>query len=145
MQPVLKNWSQYLVQTNNTGTGKQFGDPGVRETLMPMRRILTHDTSMSDARNYIAFLDRQKSVDTSRKIGTNGYCMDGPLIMRTADAVPEQVGTAVSFHGGGLVTCGENSPHLLIPSSPGHVLHAVAEIGATRNPDVKHVLAAAYR
>ena len=41
--------------------------------------------------------------------------MGGPLIVRTAGAVPERVGAAASFHGGGMVTDKEDSPHLLIP------------------------------
>ena len=124
---------------------KQFRDPGVREFLIPMYRKLNHENSMSDARAYIQFIDLQKSVDTTRKIGTAGYCMGGPLIMRTAGAVPARVGAAASFHGGGLVTDKKDSPHLLIPSSPAHVLHAIAENDDKRSPNVKHDLAAAYK
>ncbi|MEM0912015.1 MAG: dienelactone hydrolase family protein [Pseudomonadota bacterium] len=124
---------------------KQFSDPGVREFLLPMYRNLDHEASMSDARDYIAFIDQQTNVDTSRKVGTAGYCMGGPLIMRTAGAVPERVGAAASFHGGGMVTDKEDSPHLLIPNSPAHVLHALAENDDERNPHVKHELAAAYK
>lgn len=99
---------------------------------------------MSDARDYIAFLDTQDATNTSRKVGTMGYCMGGPLIMRTAGAVPERVGAAASFHGGGLVTNRPDSPHLLIPQSPAHVLHAVAENDDERNPTQKEVLAETY-
>ena len=39
---------------------------------------------------FIAFLDAQKQVDKAKKIGTQGYCMGGPLVMqdrgRRADA-----------------------------------------------------------
>jgi carboxymethylenebutenolidase len=125
--------------------GKGFRDPGVREVLIPMYRKLTHQASMSDARAYIEFIDKQDSVDTARKIGTAGYCMGGPLIMRTAGAVPDRVGAAASFHGGGLVTESEDSPHLLIPKSPAHVLHAIAANDDERSPTVKHDLAAAYK
>jgi carboxymethylenebutenolidase len=125
--------------------GLGFGDPGVREILIPLYRSLTHEVSMSDARDYISFIDKQKAVDTSRKIGTAGYCMGGPLIMRTAGAVPERVGAAASFHGGGLVTDNEDSPHLLIPKSPAHVLHAIAENDDEKSPNVKHDLAAVYK
>jgi carboxymethylenebutenolidase len=125
--------------------GKGFRDPGVREVLIPMYRKLTHEASMSDARDYIKYIDQQASVDTSRKIGTAGYCMGGPLIMRTAGAVPERVGAAASFHGGGLVTENEDSPHLLIPTSPAHVLHAIAANDDERSPTVKGDLAKAYK
>ncbi len=125
--------------------GASFQDPDTRKFLIGMARKLTQDASMSDARAYISFLDAQDSVDTSRKVGTMGYCMGGPLIMRTAAAVPERVGAAASFHGGGLVTDREDSPHLLIPTSPAHVLHAIAENDDERGPDAKNVLAAAYK
>ncbi len=124
--------------------GEQFSDPDVRTRLIAMARKLTQDASMSDARHYIRFLDAQDATDTSRKVGTMGYCMGGPLIMRTAGAVPERVGAAASFHGGGLVTDRDDSPHLLIPQSPAHVLHAVAENDDERNPTQKVVLAETY-
>ncbi|WP_262694429.1 dienelactone hydrolase family protein [Kordiimonas aquimaris] len=127
------------------GPDASFRDPDTRAFLIGMARKLTQDASMSDARAYISFLDAQDSVDTNRKVGTMGYCMGGPLIMRTAGAVPDRVGAAASFHGGGLVTDREDSPHLLIPTSPAHVLHAVAENDDERNPDAKNVLAAAYK
>lgn len=124
--------------------GEQFSDPDVRARLIPMARKLTQDAAMSDARHYIRFLDAQDATDTGRKVGTMGYCMGGPLIMRTAAAVPERVGAAASFHGGGLVTDRDDSPHLLIPNSPAHVLHAVAENDDERFPNAKMVLAEAY-
>ncbi len=126
------------------GPDASFHDPDTRKFLIGMARKLTQDASMSDARAYISFLDAQGSTDTSKKVGTMGYCMGGPLIMRTAGAVPERVGAAASFHGGGLVTDREDSPHLLIPTSPAHVLHAIAENDDERFPDAKNVLKEAY-
>lgn len=127
------------------GDVPDFSDPDTRKLLIGMARKLTQDASMSDARTYIDFIDQQVSTDTSRKIGTCGYCMGGPLIMRTAGAVPERVGAAASFHGGGLVTGREDSPHLLIPTSPAHILHAVAENDDAKDPTAKTVLAEAYK
>jgi len=127
------------------GNSPDFGNPETRTLLIGMMRKLTQDASMSDATAYIKFLDVQASVDTSRKIGTAGYCMGGPLIMRTAAAVPERVGAAASFHGGGLVREDENSPHLLIPDSRAQVLHAIAENDDAKQPDAKTILAEAYK
>lgn len=121
-----------------------FQDPAIRDILIPMYRSLDHAASMSDARDYIRFLDAQDGVDQTRKLGTAGYCMGGPLIMRTAGAVPERVGAAASFHGGGLVTDADDSPHLLIPSSPAHVLHAIAENDDAKAPGAKDILRAEY-
>ncbi|MEP1230648.1 MAG: dienelactone hydrolase family protein [Litorimonas sp.] len=126
------------------GDNPDFSDPDTRSTLIGMARKLTQDASMSDARAYINFLDAQSEVDTSRKIGTCGYCMGGPLIMRTAAAMPNRVGAAASFHGGGLATERPDSPHLLIPESPAHVLHAIAENDDERFPEAKTILAQAY-
>lgn len=125
--------------------GASFGDPDTRTLLRGFAGKLTQDAAFSDAKAYIGFLDQQAAVDTDRKIGTAGYCMGGPLIMRTAAAVPDRVGAAASFHGGGLVTNAADSPHLLIPQTPAHILHAVAENDDERSPDTKNVLAAAYK
>ena len=126
------------------GPDASFRDPETRNFLRGMASKLTQDAAMADARDYISFLDAQNSVDTNRKVGTAGYCMGGPLIMRTAAAAPERVGAAASFHGGGLVTDRDDSPHLLIPSTKAEVLHAVAENDDERNPSAKTDLAAAY-
>jgi carboxymethylenebutenolidase len=57
-----------------------------------------------DAVAYIAFLDAQSQVNKAKKIGTQGYCMGGRLVVVTAAALPDRVGAGASFHGGGLVT-----------------------------------------
>lgn len=126
------------------GPDADFSDPDTRTLLRGMTRSLTPEAGMSDARAYISYLDGHPAVDTARKIGTIGYCMGGPLIMRTAAAVPDRVGAAASFHGGGLATDREDSPHLLIPQTKAHVLHAIAANDDKRDPDSKTILAAAY-
>ena len=68
-----------------------------------------------DAVAYIAFLDAQSQINKAKKIGTQGYCMGGPLVVKTAAALPNRVGAGASFHGGGLVTDKPDSPHLLAP------------------------------
>ena len=71
---------------------------------MPLAQALNETTHMTDAKAFIAWLDQQASVAKNRKIGTQGYCMGGPIAFRTAAAVPDRVGAVASFHGGGLVT-----------------------------------------
>ncbi len=124
--------------------GASFGDEETRNIVLPMARALSAETHFSDAKAFIAFIDEQDAVDTSRKIGTAGYCMGGPMIMRTAAAVPERVGAAASFHGGGLATDKDNSPHLLIPDTQAHVLHAIAESDDKKDPEAKDTLRTAY-
>jgi carboxymethylenebutenolidase len=81
------------------------------QELMPLARALNETTQMTDAKAFIAWLDKQPSVSKNRKVGTQGYCMGGPIAFRTAAAVPDRVGAVASFHGGGLVTDAPNSPH----------------------------------
>jgi carboxymethylenebutenolidase len=97
-----------------------------------------------DAVAYIAFLDAQRSVNKAKKIGTQGYCMGGPLVFKTAATVPNRVGAAGSFHGGGLVTDQPNSPHLLIPKMKAHFYIGIASNDDMRQPDAKDKLREAF-
>src|SRR5207249_3322374 len=81
-------------------------------SLMPLARGLNEQTQMTDAKAFIAWLDQQASVAKNKKVGTQGYCMGGPIAFRTSAAVPDRVAAVASFHGGGLVTDQPNSPHL---------------------------------
>jgi carboxymethylenebutenolidase len=124
--------------------GASFQDPDTRNTVMPLARSLSADTNMTDARAFVRFLDEQTAVDTARKIGTTGYCMGGPITMRTAAAVPDRIGAGASFHGGRLVTDGEDSPHLLVPQMQAQFLFAIAQNDDERDPDAKDVLRETY-
>lgn len=108
--------------------------------LMPLARSLNETTQTTDAKAFIAWLDQQKSVAKNRKIGTQGYCMGGPIAFRTAIAVPNRVGAVASFHGGGLVTDQPNSPHLLAAKTSAQFLIAIAENDDQRSPTEKDVL-----
>ena len=85
------------------------------QSVMPLARGLNETTHMTDAKAFIGWLDTQASVAKNRKMGTQGYCMGGPMAFRTAAAMPGRVGAVASFHGGGLVTDKPESPHLLVP------------------------------
>jgi len=124
--------------------GASFQDPDIRSVVLPMAQQLNADTHMSDARTFVAWLDQQSAVDTNRQIGTMGYCMGGPIIMRTAAAVPERIGAAASYHGGGLATDNPDSPHLLIPSMDAELLIAIAENDHEREPHVEGKLRDAF-
>jgi carboxymethylenebutenolidase len=95
---------------------------------------------MTDAKAFIGWMDRQSSVAKNRKVGTQGYCMGGPIALRTAAAVPDRVGAAASFHGGGLVTDMPNSPHLQAAKSKAQFLVDIAENDDMRSPNEKNVL-----
>ena len=108
--------------------------------LIPLARALNETTHMTDARAFVGWLDQQASVAGNRRIGTQGYCMGGPMALRTAAAVPNRVGAAASFHGGGLVTDQPNSPHLQIAMTDAQILVAVAANDDMEAPDEKTVL-----
>jgi carboxymethylenebutenolidase len=110
------------------------------QQVMPLAQGLNEATHMADARAFIAWLDRQPSVATDRKVGTQGYCMGGPIAFRTAAAVPDRVGAVASFHGGGLVTTAPNSPHLQAAKTKAQFLIAIAENDDARAPNDKNVL-----
>jgi carboxymethylenebutenolidase len=93
-----------------------------------------------DAAVYLGFLDAQPQVDTSKKIGTQGYCMGGPLIVRTAATQPDRIAAAASFHGGGLVTANPNSPHLLAPNIQARMYFGIASNDDEQQPEAKDVL-----
>lgn len=121
-----------------------FEDPATREALMGLAHSLTPQTEVTDAKALTAWLDQQPSVDKSRKMATIGYCMGGPLVMRTAATNPDRIGAAATFHGGGLVTDKPDSPHLLIPRMKAHFLVAIAASDDAKQPDAKGTLRAAF-
>ena len=124
--------------------GASFQEPETRSTLGPLMGSLNADTHVTDAIAFVRFLDGQASVAGDRKMGTMGYCMGGPITMRTAAAVPDRIGAAASFHGGGLVTEAPDSPHLLVPKMQADYLFAIAENDDTSAPEAKNVLREAF-
>jgi len=117
-----------------------WDDPPTRDALMALAHSLTPATAATDAKAFVSFLDAHAAVDVKRKIGTTGYCMGGPLVLRTAAARADRIGAAATFHGGGLVTKEPDSPHLLIAQSKAHYLIAIAANDDERDPTAKTVL-----
>jgi len=121
-----------------------FNDPPTRDALMALAGSLNPTTAATDAKAFVGFLDSQPAVDKQRKIGTTGYCMGGPFVLRTAADFPHRIGAGATFHGGGLVTDKPDSPHLLIPKMKAHFLIAIADNDDKREPDAKNVLQEAF-
>ncbi len=121
-----------------------FSDPPTRQLLVGLMSALTPQTAETDAKAFVTWLNGQKAVDTKKKMGTTGYCMGGPYVMRTAALFPDRVGAAATFHGGGLVTDKPDSPHLLVPKMKAQFLIAVAQNDDKTQPDAKTVLKAAF-
>jgi carboxymethylenebutenolidase len=117
-----------------------FGNQTDRAKLTPlMGSINAPGAAEKDALAFIAWLDQQKEVDTAKKIGTQGYCMGGPLVMRTA-ASSDRIGAGGSFHGGGLVSAQPTSPHLLAPKIHARMYFGIAKNDDEQQPDAKDKL-----
>ena len=127
-------------RTKKAPTAEAGGATPIQQ-VMPMAQTLNETTNMSDAKAFIGWLDKQASVAKNRKMGTQGYCMGGPIAFRTAAAVPDRVGAVASFHGGGLVRGdAENSPHLQAAKTKAQFLIAIAANDDARSPKEKDVL-----
>jgi carboxymethylenebutenolidase len=128
-----------------TAANVDFQDPATRAKLGPlMGSITAAGAAEKDAIALAAFLEAQPQVDPARRVGTQGYCMGGALALRTAAAVPDRVGAAASFHGGGLVTDKPESPHLLAPRMRARVYIGIASNDDQRQPDAKDKLRVAF-
>jgi carboxymethylenebutenolidase len=116
-----------------------------RAKLQPlMGSIQAAGAAEKDAAAYVAFLDAQPQVNKAKKIGTQGYCMGGALVVRTAATVPDRVGAGASFHGGGLVTANPDSPHLLAPKIKARMYFGIASNDDMQQPDAKDKLREAF-
>jgi carboxymethylenebutenolidase len=123
--------------------GFNFANPEDRAKLTPLRASVTPEGTARDAAAYVAFLDAQPQTNRKKKVGTQGYCMGGPLAFYTAGAVPGRVGAVASFHGGGLYTDAPTSPHLTLPKTKAEYLVAVADNDDKQDPAIKDKLKAA--
>jgi carboxymethylenebutenolidase len=126
-------------RTQKAPTAPKGGATPIPEVL-PLAKTLSEMTHMTDAKAFTAWLDQQQSVAKNRKIGTQGYCMGGPMAFRTAAAVPDRVGAVASFHGGNLVTMDPNSPHLQVSKTKASLLIAIASNDDKQRPEDKNVL-----
>ena len=128
-----------------TAAQVDFKDKATYAKIGPlMGSIGAPGAAEKDAVEFVKFLDAQPEVDKARKIGTQGYCMGGALVFRTAATVPERVGAGASFHGGGLVTDKPDSPYLLAPKIKARLLVAIAGSDDAKQPDAKDKLRKAF-
>src|SRR6202166_2451752 len=122
-----------------------FQNPADMAKLQPlMGSVNAPGNAEKDAVAYIAFLDAQSQVNKAKKIGTQGYCMGGPLVVKTCAVLPNRVGAGGSFHGGGLVTDKPDSPHLLAPKIKARMYFGIASNDDQRQPDAKDKLREAF-
>jgi carboxymethylenebutenolidase len=127
------------------GEGAVFSNPEVRNVVVPLARELSMRTHRVDARAFVAWLDAQKKVvDPDRGIGSAGYCMGGTQVMRTAAAVADRVRAGAVFHGGGIATEAEDSPHVEVGRMQASFLFAIASNDDERDPAAKDRLREAF-
>ena len=128
-----------------TASNFNFQNPDDMAKLRPlMASVSAPGNAEKDATAYVGFLDAQKEVNKARKIGTQGYCMGGPLVVKTCATVPNRVGAGASFHGGGLVTDRPDSPHLLAPKIKARMYFGISAEDDGRQPDAKDKLKQAF-
>ena len=123
--------------------GAKF-DASTQKIVFPLMKALSATTHTTDARAFVAWLDSQAPVAKNRKMGTQGYCMGGPIVLRTA-AASDRIGAGASFHGGGLVTEGPDSPHLAAAKTKAQFLIAIAENDDLKMPKEKDVLRETFK
>ena len=129
-----------------TAAGFNFQNKDDMAKLMPLfASIKAPGYAERDTVAYFSFLDAQPEVDKSRKVGVQGYCMGGALMMRSAATLPDRIGAGASFHGGGLVTDGPDSLHLLAPKIKARMYFGVASDDDQRQPDAKDKLRQAFQ
>jgi carboxymethylenebutenolidase len=129
----------------SSASGFNFQNQADMAKLRPlMASVSAPGNAERDAVAYVNFLDARKEVDKAKKIGTQGYCMGGPLVVKTAAVLPGRVGAGASFHGGGLVTDKPDSPHLLASKIKGSMYFGVAASDDERQPDAKDKLREAF-
>jgi len=89
-----------------------FADEQERKRLFSMIGSITPDKMTGDATAFFDYLAARPEV-AGERFGVCGYCMGGRTSVVVAGRLPDRVAAAASFHGGGLVSDTEDSPHLL--------------------------------
>ncbi len=100
-------------------------------------RGLTPDKLAPDADAYVRTLLEHAA---GGPVGVTGYCMGARLAVRTAGWFPGTVAAVGGFHGGGLVTDAEDSPHLAIADSTAAYVFGHADHDRGMTPDHVAVL-----
>jgi carboxymethylenebutenolidase len=121
-----------------------FNDPKQVQPLMALKATLTDAAIDQDARAYISFLDQQKQTNGKKAAGVQGYCFSGPFAFHAGAVRADRIRAVATFHGGGLVTNGPDSPHLLIPKTDASFVVAIARNDDQKQPDAKDILKATF-
>ncbi|WP_134740291.1 dienelactone hydrolase family protein [Nocardioides sp. 503] len=113
-------------------------EPGAREEFfagaMPRVHGLTPDLSVPDIAAFVEHLRGLGGV-AEGSIGTVGYCMGARLAVRAATSHPALVAACAGFHGGGLVTDEQDSPHAGLASARAEFVFGHADQDPSMPPE----------
>jgi carboxymethylenebutenolidase len=90
------------------------GEERSMKRMQELRGPLTPEAVDRDASSYVDYLAANSSVGPG-PFGVVGFCFAGAVAMRFAATRPDRIAAMASFHGGGLYTDKNDSPHLLLP------------------------------
>ena len=109
-----------------------------REVIGPFYMSTSTQKAAADTEGFLTYLDGRP--DTTGKVGTVGYCMGGAMALVAAGTYPDRIGAAASFHGGGLATDADTSPHLTAVKAKAKVLVAGADQDNGYPPEINQRL-----
>jgi carboxymethylenebutenolidase len=101
------------------------------KSLAPLREKLTRAGIVSDGAAYL----RELSEVSDGPVAITGYCMGTRLGLIIAAAHPDRVAAVAGFHGGGLVTDGEDSPHRLAGDLRAEIYLGYADNDGSATPE----------
>jgi len=114
----------------------QEGREAAGNAAFPRVGRLTPDKALPDIDAWVSAMAGLDGV-AAGPVGTTGYCMGARLAVRTATSHPEAVAACGGFHGGGLATDAEDSPHLMAPKIKARVYVAGADQDGSYPPEME--------
>ncbi|WP_394761497.1 dienelactone hydrolase family protein [Phenylobacterium sp.] len=102
------------------------GDPEMGALFAKLRGSTDVTKQMIDIEGCLDWIATQPQAKAG-KVGITGYCMGGGIALRAAGTFPGQIAAVGSFHGGGMATDAEDSPHKLAPKMKAKILVAGAD------------------
>ncbi len=116
------------------GPALSTNDDAAKTRRAALRAALTPSAWHDDLTGLLAFLDAHERV-RGRQYGIVGYCMSGGFALRGAADFPDRIAAAASFHGGGLATDAEDSPHLRAAEIKARLYFGHADADASMPPE----------
>jgi carboxymethylenebutenolidase len=110
------------------------------KSLAPLREKLNREGIESDGAAYL----QELSNFADGPVAITGYCMGTRLGLVIAAAHPNRVAAVAGFHGGGLVTDDENSPHHLAGDLRAEVYLGYADNDGGATPEMIATLDSAF-